>query len=217
MTDADLLRGARAGDAEAWRTLYGRYLPAAWRQACALSRDAHAAEDITSEAMLALLRNLDRLEGDAAAISGWVRSVVRCKAADHYRRAFRAGNHVTLDEHGLPEIGLNGAPGAALEAEESRQQIQRALEQLPERQRIVLEWKYLDGLRVHDMAVRLGETERAVETVLYRARREFRRLYASDEARGAELRGTELRAMKSMNGSNGGHATRPDADRQRVP
>ena len=43
----------------------------------------------------------------------------------------------------------------------------------------MLEWKYLDGLSVRDMAERLGETEKAVESVLYRARREFRRLFDS--------------------------------------
>jgi hypothetical protein len=37
--------------------------------------------------------------------------------------------------------------------------------------------KYLDALRVREIADRLGETEKAVEALLYRARREFRRLF----------------------------------------
>jgi DNA-directed RNA polymerase specialized sigma24 family protein len=41
----------------------------------------------------------------------------------------------------------------------------------------VLEWKYLDALRVREIAERLGDSEKAIETVLYRARREFRRLF----------------------------------------
>jgi DNA-directed RNA polymerase specialized sigma24 family protein len=56
------------------------------------------------------------------------------------------------------------------------------LEGLSDRQRVVLEWKYLDALRVREIAERLGETEKAVETVLYRARREFRRLFESAES-----------------------------------
>ena len=55
----------------------------------------------------------------------------------------------------------------------------QALDSLSERQRIVLEWKYLESLPVREMAERLGETEKAVEAVLYRARREFRRLFDS--------------------------------------
>jgi RNA polymerase sigma factor (sigma-70 family) len=69
------------------------------------------------------------------------------------------------------------SPSAPLEVVETKNRVHRALDALPERQRIVLEWKYLDGLSVREMAERLGETEKAIESVLYRARREFRRLF----------------------------------------
>jgi RNA polymerase sigma factor (sigma-70 family) len=70
-----------------------------------------------------------------------------------------------------------GDPSAPLEVEETRIDVLRVLDEMPDRQRVVLEWKYLDGLRVREIAERLGESEKAVETVLYRARREFRRLF----------------------------------------
>jgi RNA polymerase sigma-70 factor (ECF subfamily) len=147
-----------------------------WRQAHALVGDIHIAEDITSETMLALLKNVDRLQTDAPKIAGWLRVVVRCKAADHQRKDFRARNKLQT----VAEASTNGAtstcPSAPLEAEETRARVLRVLDALPDRQRLVLEWKYLDALRVRQIAERLGETEKAVETVLYRARREFRRL-----------------------------------------
>src|SRR5688572_7687551 len=96
LTDADLLHGARRGDAEAWRTLYARYLPLVWRQAYALISDVHAAEDIASETMLALLRSIDRLETDEPKIGGWLRTVVRCKAADHQRKLIRARDAIAV-------------------------------------------------------------------------------------------------------------------------
>jgi RNA polymerase sigma-70 factor (ECF subfamily) len=71
------------------------------------------------------------------------------------------------------------APSVPLEVVETKSRVHLALDALPERQRIVLEWKYLDALSVREMAERLGETEKAVESVLYRARREFRRLFDS--------------------------------------
>ncbi len=79
LTDVELLYGARRGDAEAWRTLYARYLPFVWRQAHALLGDSHAAEDVTSEVMLALLRNIQNLESEVPKLGGWLRTVVRCK------------------------------------------------------------------------------------------------------------------------------------------
>ncbi len=181
MTDVELLYGARRGDAEAWRTLYARYLPFVWRQAHALLGDSHAAEDVTSEVMLALLRNIDNLESEVPKLGGWLRTVVRCKAADHQRALIRARAKMAIAATLLTADNSDSklAPSAPLEVGETKSRVHLALDSLPERQRIVLEWKYLDGLSVKEMAERLGETEKAVESVLYRGRREFRRLFDS--------------------------------------
>jgi RNA polymerase sigma-70 factor (ECF subfamily) len=177
LTDGELLRGAQQGDAAAWQTLYQRALPAVWRQAYALVGNVHVAEDITSESMLALLKNIDRLQTDAPKIAGWLRVVVRCKAADHQRKVFRARDKLPATVDVYSNGRAAGDPSAPLEVEETRIDVLRVLDEMPDRQRVVLEWKYLDGLRVREIAERLGESEKAVETVLYRARREFRRLF----------------------------------------
>jgi RNA polymerase sigma-70 factor (ECF subfamily) len=203
MTDAELLCRARTGDADAWRTLYRRYLPAAWRQAAALTRDVHAAEDVASEAMLALLRNLQpvegpvegaiegNVEGNIACPSAWLRNVVNCRVADHFRKQKttheQRGHQGQSGQKGLAngvaDVADAHEPAAeALEADEQREQVQRALDQLPERDRLMLQWKYFDGLAVKEIAARVGDSERAVEAVLYRARKEFRRVFESSAA-----------------------------------
>jgi RNA polymerase sigma-70 factor (ECF subfamily) len=177
LTDVELLYGARRGDAEAWRTLYARYLPFVWRQAHALLGDPHAAEDVTSEVMLALLRNIENLETEVPKLGGWLRTVVRCKAADHQRALIRSRAKMAVAASRLEDSTAQLAPSAPLEVVETKSRVHLALDSLPERQRMVLEWKYLESLSVREMADRLGETEKAVESVLYRARREFRRLF----------------------------------------
>ena len=82
---------------------------------------------------------------------------------------------------------VDADPAAPLETEETRRQVHRVLDEMPDRQRTVLEWKYLDSLRVREMAERLGETEKAVETVLYRARIEFRRRFEQEKFRRAKV------------------------------
>jgi RNA polymerase sigma-70 factor (ECF subfamily) len=192
LTDGDLLRGAQYGDAEAWRALYQRALPAVWRQAYALVGDVHVAEDITSETMLALLKNIDRLDADAPKIAGWLRVVVRCKAADYQRNTIRNRNKLNVAA-GSANGQAVGEPSLPLEAEETRAHVLRILDELPDRQRAVLEWKYLDALRVREIAARLGDSEKAVETVLYRARREFRRLFERRQFCGVEVARTNER------------------------
>lgn len=176
LTDAELVRRARTSDAEAWRTLYERYLPLVWRRAYALVGDVHAAEDVTSETMLALLRNLDRLEGETPNVVSWLVSVVSRRSADHHRQAYRARDKLSALAVS-PTAAAKDGPTVPLETEETRREVLRALDQLPERQRLALEWKYLEGLGIREIAERLGESERAVEAALYRGRRGFRQLF----------------------------------------
>lgn len=176
MTDAELVRGARSGNAEAWRALYERFLPAVWRQAYALVSDVHAAEDVASETMLALLRNIGQLDAEVSCVAGWLSVVVRRQAADHHRKGFRK-REVLHAAGATPLDSGEVSPAIALEAEETRDHVLRVLDALPDRERVLLQWKYLDDLSVGEIAGRLGETERSVEAVLYRARRGFRRLF----------------------------------------
>ena len=90
MTDAELVRLAREHDSEAWKTLCGRYLPVVWRYAYAHMQDVHLAEDLASEVMLAFLKNIHQIDPNAPCIAGWLRTVVRNKAADHLRQSYRA-------------------------------------------------------------------------------------------------------------------------------
>ncbi len=213
MTDAELVRQAREENfeapekrSEAWNMLSRRYLPLVWRYAYALLHDIHAAEDVVSETMLAFLKNIGQidagLETEGAKIAAWLRSVVRHKVADHLRRVYRVKDH-------LPRVAIekqrrNGGqqrhddsqdPSMPLLVAEKRTQIAKILEGLPERQRLALEWKYIEGMRVKEIAARLGETEKAVEATLYRARREFRRLYENSENNTVETKTVETKVV----------------------
>lgn len=186
MTDAELLRAARDHDAEAWKVLYTRYLPLAWRYAYAQVQDIHVTEDVVSETMLALLKNIHQIdinpiEGDAAHIAGWLRSVVHNKVADHHRQAFRLKDRLeTIGRAHSAECGAS-SPTVALETAETRARVIQILEKLSAKQRLLLEWKYAEGLRVREIAERLNETEKGIEAALYRARREFRRCHELSE------------------------------------
>jgi DNA-directed RNA polymerase specialized sigma24 family protein len=52
--------------------------------------------------------------------------------------------------------------------------VQATLDTLPERYGQALEWKYVDGLAVAEIAARLGTGEKAAESLLSRAREAFR-------------------------------------------
>lgn len=179
LTDSELVRRAQAHDAEAWKTLYQRYLPSVWRYAYALTDDAHYAEDLVAEAMLALLNGIDQIKGQPPRVAAWLRAVVRHKATDRHRHniqvAGRPSKRVQIRSR-------ESSPSLPLETAEERDLIIEILDDLPERQRMALEWKYVEDLPVQEIAVRMGETDKAVEATLYRGRREFRRKYQLAES-----------------------------------
>jgi len=182
LTDAELVCAARRHDAEAWRTLYERHLPSVWRYAYALLGNVHQAEDIVGEVMLALMKGIEQIDSENPKISAWLRSVVRHKVADHHRRNFRIQDRLKTVGFNLASDSVELRPSHSVELAETRDQVIEILDSLPERQRVALEWKYVENLRVREIAERMGETEKAIEATLYRARREFRRRYDLAEA-----------------------------------
>ena len=182
----DLLRRAQGGDPSAWRELYAQELPAVWRYACALSGNHSEAEEITSETMLALVRNLQQLDSQECRLALWLRGVVRHKASDLIRRAGRHRamlRQASLDPRRQPST--NG-PALSIESEELEQRILRILDRLEDHERQALEWKYIENLSVREIAERNGQSVKSAESILYRARKEFRRLYDLAERRDAQ-------------------------------
>ncbi len=178
LTDAELLRGVQVGDLSAWEQLYRRYLPTVWRYVYLhVNGDKHLAEDIVSETVLALVRQVSQLAPGDGNLSGWLIAVARNKLGDQRRKIARAALLAKAAGESKLAAADNVAPAASFEAAETRRQVLAVLDRLTDEERLVLEWKYLEELSVGEIAGRLGRTEKAVESVLFRARRSFRTLY----------------------------------------
>jgi RNA polymerase sigma factor (sigma-70 family) len=180
LNDSDFVNGLRQRDPTAVRYLTECYVPSVWRFVFVqVGGDHHLAEDLVSEAVLALLR---------AAASGaelqcpgaWLRSVANHKVQDHFRAAARVQHLMEQVKRSESTTEINDPP-AQQQQIERRMQIREVMDELPELHRMVLEWKYLDKLAVREIAARLDLTEKAAESILFRARREFREKLSQKE------------------------------------
>ena len=135
--------------------------------------DRHLAEDIVSESVLALLKAVSAPDYEIQSPSAWLRTVAVNKVRDHFRAAARV-------QHLIDQAALNSSippvpqPSSLEELNEQRATVRRVMDDLPEQHRLVLEWKYIDHLSVREIGERLSMTEKAAESILFRARREFR-------------------------------------------
>ncbi len=135
-----------------------------------------ALDDIVQDVFVAALRGLPRFRPDRPVLT-WLRAIARHKVADHFRSRGTSAPEVL----GLADVdrGLAGSP------EERRDlAVSHVMRRLNSRHADLLEAKYLDGLSVKDMARRRGESEKAIESALSRAREEFRSVFRQLQAMG---------------------------------
>jgi RNA polymerase sigma-70 factor (ECF subfamily) len=167
IADEELVDRVRRGDAQAFRVLVDRHR--AWLTArCRrhLGGDAHAAEDVAQECLVALQRTV--VAGDKPMrVRPWLSVVARNRCIDESRK-LRAVPTATVPDAAVfdPEVGGEDP------------HLMRAWSALTGRHRTVLELRELGGLSYEEIAVALAVTAGAVETLLFRARGALRREYA---------------------------------------
>jgi RNA polymerase sigma factor (sigma-70 family) len=177
LSDSELVERLREHDPQAFQRLREHYLPSLWRYVVVrVDGDPHVAEDVVSETMLALLK---AFEDDAVAVTivnlgGWLRGVASHKVQDHFRALVRVRHLIDAARQTQSDVDHASDPAMQHEVTERRLEVRRAMDQLPEQYRIGLEWKYLERLSTREISLRWGTTEKAAESILFRARREFR-------------------------------------------
>lgn len=141
--------------------------------AVALDRtgDPEVARDIAQEALELALRHLDQLRHPEA-LPGWLRSI----AINCCRQNARRGRERPVGLVVRPEEEREDVHRLAVRREMMRQ-VRRALQRLPENNRLALIMHVLHGQSCREIAASLGVPVTTVEGRIHRARRELRREY----------------------------------------
>lgn len=184
--DATLIERLRAGDTTALEELMGLFAPRVYRLARGITRSEADAEEVVQDVFLSLFRKIDAFEGRSA-LGTWIYRVT-VNAALIKRRGKRAEFEVLLEDH-LPRFHEDGhregdrawlladwsdTPEAALLVEETRALVRRLIAGLPDRYRVVVLLRDLEGLSNEDAAEILGESVASVKSRLHRARMALR-------------------------------------------
>ena len=167
--EAALLLRYAAGDRAAAAALVARLAPMALSLARRLLGDPAEAEDVTQEAMLRLWKIAPDWDPDRARVSTWLYRVVVNLCTDRRRRRRPEPMDV------LPELADGALPAVAqMQAQARVDALQAALAGLPERQRIAVVLRDIDGLANPEIATILGISVEAVESLAARGRRALR-------------------------------------------
>jgi len=167
----------RAGDAAAERELVERYsrgVKVILRNAGA---NAPAVDDLHQETFRIALEKIRRGDlRDAAGLSGFISSLARNLAIDHFRR----GRRSATDDPATLESVQSLEPGALdrMVASEQARVVRQVLEELgTDRDREILRRFYLSSEAKEKICEELGLSSLQFNRVLYRARERYRELY----------------------------------------
>lgn len=165
-TERQLIARARKGDAEAYGTLYDRYVEALYRFIALKVRGREAAEDLTHEVFLVGWQKLPSYHEYGLRFSSWLYRIARNKVIDHYRRE---RPHDSLET--LPEAQLISVGGPAEEMERGMMitEVRNSLTRLNDDQRDVVIMRFIEGLTHEEIAEILGKTQGAVRLIQHRA------------------------------------------------
>jgi RNA polymerase sigma-70 factor (ECF subfamily) len=136
------------------------------------------------------LRMMDRVD-DSFNFGGWVHTVARNLCFDELRRRqrdLRADAPGDEDEElmaQLPSTARGFDPVEVQESNETRRQVWKVSQRLPEKYRLVLTLRELQDMSYRQIAKTLKMSESAVETLLYRARLRFKEEYLASQKEGA--------------------------------
>ena len=172
-SDDALLARYATGDAQAARLLVDRLSPRVFRLAQRLLQDQAEAEDVTQEALLRLWKIAPRWEPGGAQPSTWLHRVTVNLATDRLRR--RRG--VGLDAIDEPDDPAPGAVETMIDDDRKRA-LDEALAELPERQRVAVVLRHLEGMNNPEIGAAMGIGVEAVESLTARGKRRLAQLLA---------------------------------------
>jgi len=175
---ADLIRRFQRGQPRAFEALYDRYKDYVYRTALFVTRNSGDAEEAVQETFLDVLRALPnyRVEGPAR-FETWLYRVTvnRCRSRMR-RKRLPSADWDDIEERleRIPSPQPNHDPEGVALRRERAVSLWRAVDQLPDSQRVVVLLRYQQGFSYAEIAQTLGISEGTVKSRLYYAHRRLR-------------------------------------------
>jgi RNA polymerase sigma-70 factor (ECF subfamily) len=181
----ELLERARNGDREAFeslvRPLRQELLRRIRLKIGASLRKTLDPEDILQEAQLRALQSISRFrwqgEGSLAAWLGGIAANLVLHSAKTRRR--RRELRIVREP-----CARDTTPSRELRRKERFERLKESLEELPPDYRTVVRLARIEGLRVQDIAVRMGRSQSAVKNLLFKAMKKLQESFGNTESLG---------------------------------
>lgn len=182
MLPEELLLLTGTGDAAAFRQLYELFKERVYNTCLSYLQQVNDAEEATQDVFIEIHKYAADFKGNSS-VSTWIYRIAVNKCLDRIRYANRQKRFTFLSSLFHRETGelthdpaSFEHPGIVLENKEKAKYLFAALKQLPENQKTAFILKQIEGLSQKDIAVIMDLGEKAVESLLQRAKVNLRKI-----------------------------------------
>lgn len=178
---AELVARAKGGHHDAWAEIYTLFAPGIFRFCRRAMPSREDAEDATSEVFLKLRSKLEQYDSSRP-FNAWLYRVAANHCWDLLRRRRVRQDLETGDIESMPLEHADPGQLEKLISEKSRDEVRKALDQLPDRTRMALTLRYYSEMSYDEIAETLGVRRAFVGVLLLRARHQLRQVIEKSAA-----------------------------------
>jgi RNA polymerase sigma-70 factor (ECF subfamily) len=171
-SDREVVARMARGDEQALASLYDRFGNLAYSLAYQILGNPADAEEVVTDAFVQAWSTAASFDPARASVPAWLSMITRTRALDRLRSSKRrshllekaAQSSAEPEGSALPLGTMGAAPDQQAEHSGLRARVNRALAELPENQRKVLELAFFAGLSHSEIAAALNEPLGTVKT-----------------------------------------------------
>jgi RNA polymerase sigma-70 factor (ECF subfamily) len=166
--EREVIARVRAGDGAAERALYEAHVDRVYRLAYRMAGDDELAREFTQETFIRAFERLESFRGEAA-LSTWLHAIATSVVLNGLRKVKRSRERET-------DLGAaDGVAGGARAADpDLKDRLHRAIDELPERYRLVFVMHDVEGYTHEEIGAALGVETGTSKAQLSRARAKLR-------------------------------------------
>lgn len=172
MTDSELIREIKDGNAEIYEELMKRYERKIYVFIFHMLKSAKleaVVDDLCQETFYKAYRSLQTFREVEASFSTWLYTIARNTVLSELRKQKHV--NVSLDQGAqIPQVSIELMPEHTVLRNEKVSLVREAINNLPDKQRSALILREYDQMDYQEIASALGQTVSAVKSLLFRAR-----------------------------------------------
>lgn len=167
-------------DEQAFNELYEVFFPRVYNFCYGQLKNAAAADDVTSDSFIKVVKNLGSYDSERAAFSTWLFRIVRNTLINYTKwRSYRLD--AEWDDNLSPAAPEGETPEARAVASETNTELLAAIRELSEREQAIIELRYWSDMPSKEIAEVLDMTVSNVNVTLHRAMGKLKKILGSPE------------------------------------